>query len=152
MSVRQGNSIIAGGIYIDNTPTSGSSNAVSSGGVYTALSGKVDKGHEVIAFQEPTSGNNYTWYRKYADGWVEQGQKKIQIAHNSKGLITLPVVMANTDYIAQAGSNQVNSSGTFGANSTVSANAGTTTQVRLGQFNSASANMDVWWEVKGIAA
>ena len=106
----------------------------------------------IVEKQDPTAGNNYMWYRKYSDGWVEQGQKKIQIAHNSKGLITLPVVMANTDYIAQAGSNQVNSSGTFGANSTVSANAGTTTQVRLGQFNSASANMDVWWEVKGIAA
>jgi hypothetical protein len=42
MSVRQGNSVIAGGIPIDNTPTSSSSNAVSSGGVYTALGGKVD--------------------------------------------------------------------------------------------------------------
>lgn len=40
MSLRQGNSVIAGGIQIDNTPTSSSSNAVSSGGVYTALSSK----------------------------------------------------------------------------------------------------------------
>ena len=106
----------------------------------------------VVESQLPTADNNYTWYRKYRSGWVEQGQKKIQIAHNSKGLITLPVAMANTDYMALAGSNQVNSSGTFGANSTVSANAGTTTQVRLGQSNSASASMDVWWEVKGLAA
>ena len=29
--------------------------------------------HKVIDFQEPTAANNYTWYRKYADGWVEQG-------------------------------------------------------------------------------
>jgi hypothetical protein len=40
MSLRQGSNIIAGGISIDSTPTSGSSNAVSSGGVYTALSSK----------------------------------------------------------------------------------------------------------------
>ena len=106
----------------------------------------------VVESQLPTAENNYIWYRKYRSGWVEQGQKKIQIAHNSKGLIALPVTMANTDYMAQAGSNQVNSSGTFGANSTVSANAGTTTEVRLGQSNSASASMDVWWEVKGMAA
>lgn len=33
----------------------------------------VGKGHEVIEFQQPTSSNNYSWYRKYADGWVEQG-------------------------------------------------------------------------------
>lgn len=42
MSLRQGNSVIAGGIQIDNTPTSGSSNAVSSDGVYAALGGKAD--------------------------------------------------------------------------------------------------------------
>ena len=29
--------------------------------------------HRVIEFQAPTAENNYTWYRKYADGWVEQG-------------------------------------------------------------------------------
>ena len=28
----------------------------------------VTKGHQVIEFQEPTAANNYTWYRKYADG------------------------------------------------------------------------------------
>ena len=27
----------------------------------------------VIETQLPTSDNNYTWYRKYASGWVEQG-------------------------------------------------------------------------------
>lgn len=67
------------------------------------------KADAVIGYQEPTSANNYTWYRKYKSGWVEQGQKKLQIAYNSNGLITLPVAMANT-------------------------------------------HMDVWWEVKGMAA
>lgn len=42
MSVRKGGLIIAGGNQIDNVPTSGSTNPVSSGGVYTALSGKAD--------------------------------------------------------------------------------------------------------------
>ena len=27
----------------------------------------------VIDYQEPTADNGYTWYRKYNDGWVEQG-------------------------------------------------------------------------------
>lgn len=27
----------------------------------------------VVASQEPTAGNNYTWYRLYKSGWVEQG-------------------------------------------------------------------------------
>lgn len=27
----------------------------------------------VVGFQRPTAANNYTWYRKYKSGWVEQG-------------------------------------------------------------------------------
>ena len=42
MSIRQGSSVIAQGTIIDNTPVSGSTNAVSSGGTYTALTGKAD--------------------------------------------------------------------------------------------------------------
>ena len=47
----------------------------------------------IVAFQVPTADNGYTWYRKYASGWVEQG-----------GLITnattytLPVAMIDTNY------------------------------------------------------
>lgn len=54
MSVRQGNSVIAGGIQIDNTPTSGSTNAVSSGGVYAALGGKAN----IDASNFDTTGKN----------------------------------------------------------------------------------------------
>lgn len=42
MSIKKGNNTIAGGVIVDNVPTSGSSNPVSSGGVYTALAGKAD--------------------------------------------------------------------------------------------------------------
>lgn len=52
----------------------------------------VGKGHEVIAFQAPTAANNYTWYRKYADGWVEQG------GHSTTSPVTYPLQMANTNY------------------------------------------------------
>lgn len=52
------------------------------------------KDHRVIAFQAPTAGNNYTWYRKYADGWVEQGG----ICGNGTQTIVLPVEMADTNY------------------------------------------------------
>lgn len=27
----------------------------------------------LVAKQDPTAENNYTWYRKWSDGWVEQG-------------------------------------------------------------------------------
>jgi len=106
----------------------------------------------VVESQLPTAGNNYTWYRKYKSGWVEQGGILSAIAHNSNGLYTLPIEMADTSYSARAGCAQVNSSATFAASSTVAAAPGSTTQVRVGQANGGSAAMTVWWEVKGMAA
>lgn len=139
--------------YITDDLTAQAYEAYTKSQTNTLLANKVNTGHEVIAFQEPTSANNYTWYRKYADGWVEQGQKKINIGNGSYGLFNLPIVMSGSgDYIAQAGCCQVNSNGMFGATSTVAANSYSTTQVRVGQYNSANATMDVWWEVKGMAA
>lgn len=53
----------------------------------------------VIESQAPSAANNYTWYRKYKSGWVEQGG---QIAPsnptNTNTVITLPVEMTNTNY------------------------------------------------------
>lgn len=51
----------------------------------------------VVESQAPTSDNNYTWYRKYKSGWVEQGG--VINPTNSTGLvINLPVSMANSNY------------------------------------------------------
>jgi hypothetical protein len=36
----------------------------------------------VVDFQAPTSANNYTWYRKYKSGWVEQGGLLNQKSHD----------------------------------------------------------------------
>lgn len=51
----------------------------------------------VIESQEPTSANNYTWYRKYKSGWVEQGGR---IPGNIGGTynVSMPVEMADTNY------------------------------------------------------
>lgn len=63
------------------------------------FNGKVDVGHQVISFQVPTSSNGYKWYRKYADGWVEQGG-----TFASAGVqVTLPIPMADTNYTLVAG-------------------------------------------------
>jgi len=55
--------------------------------------------HRVIAFQAPTAQNNYTWYRKYADGWVEQGGTDTSSSEDLS--VTLPVTMANNNYQVQ---------------------------------------------------
>ena len=67
--------------------------------------------HELIEFALPTSANNYTWYRKYKDGWVEQGRKlggTTQIAYGSSGNLgtfTFPIPMANANYFKTATAN-----------------------------------------------
>lgn len=51
----------------------------------------------VIEYQLPTAENNYTWYRKYKSGWVEQGGR---VPGNTSGsyAVTMPVEMADTNY------------------------------------------------------
>lgn len=46
----------------------------------------------VIESQVPTAENNYTWYRKYKSGWVEQG------GVSNSASVTFPVEFSNTNY------------------------------------------------------
>ena len=119
------------------------------------LNGKVDKGHQVIEYQEPTSANNYTWYRKYADGWVEQGGKQITPTNANNWAtttITLPVVMANTNYnVYVANCNLTN--GAYGSGGAASTTDRTTTSFVYSQYNvNGGSDTPLEWEVKGIAA
>lgn len=54
-------------------------------------------GDYVVEIQLPTADNNYTWYRKYKSGWVEQGGRTD--GDRQISTITMPVSMANTNYI-----------------------------------------------------
>jgi hypothetical protein len=54
----------------------------------------------VIKLQAPTADNNYTWYRKYKSGWVEQGGY-VSTANDTFVTITLPIEMSNTAYQVQ---------------------------------------------------
>lgn len=113
---------------------------------------RVAKGHEVIAFQAPTAGNNYTWYRKYADGWVEQGGT-LQTAANS---LTFPIEMADTNY--QWYANAVPQDfGNFRKLAATRATTGLTGLNNLYGTSVAHASAAVWdagtfWEIKGMAA
>lgn len=55
----------------------------------------------VVESQLPTALNNYTWYRKYKSGWVEQGGQIAQSGDNVA--VTLPVEMADTNYSVVGG-------------------------------------------------
>lgn len=51
----------------------------------------------VIDYQVPTAENNYTWYRRYASGWVEQGGA-LQTPTDALITIIMPVTMTDTNY------------------------------------------------------
>lgn len=61
----------------------------------------------VVESQIPTAANNYTWFRKYKSGWVEQGGRVTVngtiSATNTR--VTFPVEMADTKYVAFCANN-----------------------------------------------
>jgi hypothetical protein len=105
----------------------------------------------VVETQLPTALNDYTWYRKYKSGWVEQGGKTTQTATSSvDATITLPVEMQDAEYTVTF---SVCSSVTNdGAESSVLAQTVTTISLHADSMASASGTKGFLWEVKGVAA
>ena len=61
----------------------------------------LNQGDYIIETQIPTPENNYTWYRLYKSGWVEQGGYVSYTGSWIEGHIdsvVLPIEFANTDY------------------------------------------------------
>ena len=54
----------------------------------------------VVESQLPTAENNYTWYRKYKSGWIEQGGKYTTTTQDHT--IVLPVEMSDANYTVLA--------------------------------------------------
>ena len=111
--------------------------------------------HKVIEFQAPTSANNYTWYRKYADGWVEQGGRCTVPTTNglssSSVTVTLPVPIATPEQATLA-YNGMGSTGYY-ANCENQATL-TATTVTIGRWNNgnpAAAARSYMWVLYGQA-
>ena len=109
----------------------------------------------VVGFQAPSSANNYTWYRKYSSGWVEQGGQATIAAQNANTQlftdVNLPITMANQAYLVNVAFI------TDGGNTTGlrnNANGRGTTKLTIGTFSTSglSNSYMVTWEVKGMAA
>lgn len=122
------------------------------------FNGKVDTGHQVIAFQAPTANNNYTWYRKYADGWVEQGG--FTSAISDTGTVTLLIIMSDLSYQIQMTISALRPDGTvfttdnnwLGNCWTSKTTTGFTVKLWDADSSSARSNGPFYWEVKGMAA
>lgn len=110
----------------------------------------------VVAFQKPTSANNYTWYRKYASGWVEQGGTTNIPSRTDQGgssvTVNLPITMANSNYSGQI---SFQSGGTFFASCQLTLESKTQSNMKCAYYMNDSgitSAFEVCWEVKGMAA
>ena len=111
------------------------------------------KGYDyVVESQTPTAENNYTWYRKYKSGWVEQGQKSIALNNSVVTTVTLPITMADDNYSATGFCKQISESSMYGALSTIAAAPKNTTQIYIGQYNSVASVLLCGWYVCGMGA
>ena len=108
--------------------------------------------HVVTHFQAPTAANNYTWYRKYKDGWIEQGGILTTTTPDTTYNVVLPHNMENTNYSIQL----VSTTGNNNAN-IISVYTGTPISVSGFSFrlsnkqSNASTPTHTYWEVKGMA-
>ena len=110
------------------------------------------KEHTVIEFQAPTADNGYTWYRKYADGWVEQGGNYDAGSYRDSitANITYPVEMADTRYTKLFGSEKDSDSSWAGY---LNYTNPTTTGVTLRYWNNIGTSVRyISWQVSGMAA
>lgn len=48
-----------------------------------AMSELLNQADFVIDYQVPTAANNYTWYRRYKSGWVEQGIRNLRVSSSN---------------------------------------------------------------------
>lgn len=108
----------------------------------------------VVDFQVPTAQNNYTWYRKYRSGWVEQGGITTTDSGNPCQ-VTLPVEMADSYYniniLGQTGTDGY-SNAQWHVMSISSATTPKTTTKFYGQPSITGYNLLFYWEVRGMAA
>ena len=108
----------------------------------------LNQGDYVIETQLPTEENNYSWYRLYKSGWVEQGGYLSPITTGSPQSISLLVEMLHAKYTAN-----ITLIGT-GTNDTgfKTVHAKTTTTTLGYIVNAGDGNTGINWQVSGMSA
>lgn len=104
----------------------------------------------VIAWQIPNEDNNYTWYRKYKSGWVEQGGRNSVTGHGatSDSNIKLPIEMDSNSYDVIATINGIGENVAVGCS--VYKLSSTAISLRINYGSSLTRTLS--WRVCGMAA
>lgn len=105
----------------------------------------------VIESQLPTANNNYTWYRKYKSGWIEQGG--LVSDASGDGSVVLPITMADTNYDILAINEPTDNENAWGW---VFVKRNTKTTTGFGLSSRYGSGVEVYlrarWQVSGMAA
>ena len=102
----------------------------------------------VVDWQTPTVANNYSWYRLYKSGWIEQGG--LLGTNLSSQTIYLLKEMQNTYYSIQLSIGNFSGTGTTGYDRTHGWGQRTVSSFHVD--SAAESNVTGQWEVKGFAA
>lgn len=104
----------------------------------------------VVESQMPTSSNNYTWYRKYKSGWVEQGAGALILGGDAI-VINLSVPMSSINYNILL--SQFNSDTTApNLNRLSFYNQNTTSFTVISRYTNSNVARSFLWQVCGMAA
>ena len=106
-----------------------------------------DEPDVVVKTQLPTAENNYTWYRLYKSGWVEQGGRGGALDNSAK-IITLPIAMADTNFYASM-INMVPATPVINNYNSIGLYIPNNTQVR---FATLATVTDFAWYITGMSA
>lgn len=130
--------------------------AIDTGEILEALNDKADRdlnntqpvADYVIETQLPTSSNNYSWYRLYKSGWVEQGgYYSVSSGGTADYTVNLLKNMADTNYLAMG---NVVAQGTF-FNACCTVKQTNSMTIRTTGYGSGT-HSGFYWEAKGMSA
>ena len=100
---------------------------------------------------ESVRNEDGTWYRLYADGWVEQGgEHKLTVTSAYEHLFNLPIEMQDTNYVVMQ--DPVSSVDNDCGEIICEYKATTAFRVRISDFASTSGSKGVMWQVCGQSA
>ena len=150
-----GNNLPANILHMDGWAISKNGQMIWSGMDAPGLHQRVAKGHEVVEFQAPTSTNDYTWYRKYADGWVEQGGISQGSGSSTYKVVSLAKEMSSNNYtliLTPLNANAVALTSAYYANKTTVSFSFQCAYNGGGSSSTGYSAGEVSWQVSGMAA
>lgn len=110
-------------------------------------------GDTVIEWQLPTADNGYTWYRKYASGWIEQGGYYVYTTSDVNFQIVLPESMESANYTVITTLRNNNTNAGFVNVDVTGGISATGFYCRIvNKANAACSPLGVFWQVSGMAA